>query len=157
MSFPRALGDKGDPGTVDTSNFFTKTESDARYERSTRINFGSAGTSTSGSTLVEWASLGYRIVTVATALGHMQLAVQNIGANNINGFVYDPKAGTQTPFGLNPGQTSAPVDTTGPFLDFSIVGPSAAAPPHAVTVHCMNQPSGGAGGAYCFAIRSDNS
>jgi hypothetical protein len=82
--------------------------------------------------------------------------VTNIGTQNINGFDYIYNPAIQTAFGLNPGQTSGPVTTTGPFIDWSIVGPSGANPAHVANVRCMNQTSGGVTRAQCFVTRSDN-
>lgn len=105
-------GRTGPTGTVDTSQFDTRAAADQRYERATRITYGSADSSANGQLLVAWPQLGFEITTAGPAsLGNIALNVTNIGTQNINGeaMIHNgPPANTISafPFGLSPGATT---------------------------------------------------
>ncbi|MGB0096244.1 MAG: hypothetical protein WBP81_27360 [Solirubrobacteraceae bacterium] len=60
-------GRTGPTGTVDTSQFDTRAAADQRYERTTRITYGSADSSANGQLVVAWPQLGFEVTTAGPA------------------------------------------------------------------------------------------
>ena len=131
-------GDKGDPGGPDP-----------------RVVYGSADEQASATTIFDWAAAGIRFSTPGgEPVGTLGIRITDIGTDNIDGQAVDT-AGTATSFALAPGVTET-LQTTLPWLDYSIVSPSGIAPLHATSVRCWNQKSGGDTRAQCFMLRSDD-
>ena len=153
-------GAQGQPGVVDTSQFYSKTDSDTRFQRAGLITYGNANNALDGQVVVSWPQLGFEIVTAGpTSVGNIALNVKNIGTQNING---EAMIHNGTPnntisafaFGLTPGQTTATAfSTAGPFVDFSVVT-SSTDPAYAANVRCLNVTSGGVTRAHCWLMRS---
>jgi hypothetical protein len=110
---------------------------------------------TSSQIVVEWQALGFRIATQGgNSIGVMGLVVQNIGNQNINGQAWLVSTATLVGIGLRPGQTSGVISTTGPLIDFVMVGPSAVAPNFAANIRCWRIASGGVERVQAWAMRS---
>jgi hypothetical protein len=150
-------GQTGPAGTVDTSQFYTKSQTDFLFMPLDRITYGQADTSVSGQEIVAWPTLGFEIETdTGGSVGTISLDVTNIGQANINGNAIIGGAGgtfSTSAFGLNPGQTSAAYTTNGPFIDFSVVQ-SSTDPTSAADVRCLNITSGGVTRAHCWLLSS---
>ncbi len=153
-------GAQGQPGVVDASQYYSKTDSDSRFQHAGLITYGSANNALDGQVVVAWPQLGFEIVTAGpTSVGNIALNVKNIGTQNINGeaMVHNGSP-TNTisafPFGLIPGQTTpTPFSTGGLFVDFSVVT-SSTDPAFAANVRCLNVTSGGVTRAHCWLMRS---
>ena len=122
-------GTPGAPGVVDTSQFFTKTQADARYLGIGAVTYGQGATNANGNVVASWPQLGFQIVTVGpTVSGTIALGVIDSGTQNINGAAMvssGPSGATisTTQFGLDPtvNPVSGAFTTDGPFIDFAIV------------------------------------
>ena len=153
-------GAQGPAGTVDGSQYYTRVQSDARYQPAGQLSYGDGNNAVDGEVIVAWPELGFEITTPGPAsVGNIALNVVNIGSQNINGeaAVHNgPPSNTISafPFGLSPGQaTATPFSTAGPFVNFSIVR-SSTNPTLAANVQCLNVTSGGVTRAHCWVLRS---
>lgn len=153
-------GVQGPPGAVDSSQYYTKVQSDARYQQAGQLSYGNADNAVDGQVIVAWPELGFEITTAGpTSVGDIALNVVDIGVQNINGeaMVHNGSPSNTIsafPFGLSPGQTTAtPFSTAGPFVNFSIVR-SSTDPTVAADVQCLNVTSGGVTRAHCWVLRS---
>jgi hypothetical protein len=153
-------GARGPAGTVDSSQYYTKVQSDGRYQPAGQLSYGNGDNAVDGQVIVAWPELGFEITTAGPAsVGNIALNVVNIGSQNINGeaMVHNgPPSNTISAFafGLSPGQTTAtPFSTAGPFVNFSIVR-SSTNPTLAADVQCLNVTSGGATRAHCWILGS---
>ena len=85
-------GAGGPAGTVDSSQYYTKLQSDRRYQPAGQLSYGNGDNALDGQVIVAWPELGFEITTAGPAsVGNIALNVVNIGSQNINGDAHGPQ------------------------------------------------------------------